>query len=180
MKQINLYDLYKNINVKKERRNDVFNTILDKCHNIIISYSKKENYKCFYTVPEFVVGLPLYNIQECIQHIYKHLKKNGFLVNYYFPNILYISWDPNEIQREKNKNKMIQSNQQYEYQKQKQQQQQQQQNRYTHKNLSQHEMSANDMRKQHYQQYQQNIGNLPVPKQSGEFTGQYKKLSFND
>ena len=56
---------------------------------------------CFFEVPEFVIGYPLYNINECVNYIHDKLTSNGFLVKYYFPNILYISWSEDEIKYEK-------------------------------------------------------------------------------
>tara|TARA_B100000035_G_C20998352_1_gene553606 strand:+ start:841 stop:1170 length:330 start_codon:yes stop_codon:yes gene_type:complete len=46
-----------------------------------------------YKVPEFVVGMPIYNGLECVKYVVRALKKNGFYVKYTHPNLLYISWD---------------------------------------------------------------------------------------
>jgi hypothetical protein len=51
----------------------------------------------FYEVPLFVVGYPLFDISECIEFLIKELESNGFLVRYFFPRYLYISWDFEEI-----------------------------------------------------------------------------------
>ena len=52
-------------------------------------------------VPEFIVGAPIYNMTECLEFVINALKKNGFLVRYYFPKMLYVSWDIDEIKSEK-------------------------------------------------------------------------------
>jgi hypothetical protein len=56
--------------------------------------ASKEKYELYYDVPQYVVGLPLFNINECIDFIIKQLTNNGFNVKYNFPKMLYISWFP--------------------------------------------------------------------------------------
>jgi hypothetical protein len=56
--------------------------------------ANKEKYEFYYDVPQYVVGLPLFNINECIDFIIKQLTNNGFNVKYNFPKMLYISWFP--------------------------------------------------------------------------------------
>lgn len=103
--QINIYDLYRNINEKKTKRNYCYIEILHKIHEKIKKVSDREQYKIFYDVPVFVYGLPTYNLNNCTAYIMKQLRSNGFLVKYYFPKYLYISWDPREILNYKNEKK---------------------------------------------------------------------------
>lgn len=95
MKQINIFELQNTINKKKARRTNVYDNILLKCHMKIEEAAKKENYFCYYDVPEYVIGLPLYNITDCIEHVIDKLKENGFKVHYLFPKMIHISWYPN-------------------------------------------------------------------------------------
>lgn len=95
--KLNIYDLYRNINDKKEKKNISYNEVLYKIHDKIKRTSEKERYKLVYEIPEVVFGLPTYDLNMCIAYIMKQLRSNGFLVKYYFPKILYISWDPREI-----------------------------------------------------------------------------------
>ena len=95
--KLNIYDLYRNINEKKEKKNISYNEVLYKIHDKIKRTSEKERYKLVYEIPEVVFGLPSYDLNMCIAYIMKQLRSNGFLVKYYFPKILYISWDPREI-----------------------------------------------------------------------------------
>lgn len=94
MKQLNIFELQSSINKKKQNRVYVYDEVLGKCHTKIQSAAKKEFYECIYDVPHYVVGLPLYNITECINHLIEQLKYNGFEVTYFFPKTLYISWRP--------------------------------------------------------------------------------------
>ena len=97
MKNLNIYELHDEINKKKEKRTRSFDKILETCHQKIINASKKELFKVYFDVPDFVLGLPVYDLSECIKYIVKSLENNGFLVKYIFPKLLYISWDFKEI-----------------------------------------------------------------------------------
>jgi hypothetical protein len=50
-----------------------------------------------FEVPEYVVGLPLFNLNMCIAFIIRDLRTQGYFTKYLYPNFLYISWDPIEI-----------------------------------------------------------------------------------
>ena len=97
MKHLNIYELHEEINKKKKKRSQSFDHVLGTCHQKIKNASKKELVKVFFDVPEFVIGLPVYNLTDCIKHLMKSLEENGFLVQYFFPKLLYISWDFDEI-----------------------------------------------------------------------------------
>ena len=99
--QLNIYDLYRSINEKKEKKNVSYNEILYKIHAKIKQTTEVEKYKLIYEIPEVVFGLPSYDLNLCMAYIIKQLRNNGFLVKYYFPKILYISWDPREIKEYK-------------------------------------------------------------------------------
>lgn len=75
-------------------KNKTFNkiyTIIDK--KIILS-SSANNYYIWYQIPEFIVGLPLYNLLDCKLYIEDKLKDNGFTTEFFEPNILLITWFP--------------------------------------------------------------------------------------
>ena len=79
---------------KNQRHYEAFDHILTGIYKHIekcISMFRTATY-CVYTVPEFVLGYPLYNLNECIGYIQDKLKKNGYSTKYVFPNILFISW----------------------------------------------------------------------------------------
>ena len=109
-KQINIYDLYRNIKELKNKKNYCYNEVLYKIHERIKKTSDKEKYKIVYEVPEMVFGVPAYDLNKCMAYLIKELRHNGFLVKYYFPKILYISWDPREILSYKKQKKTNQNN----------------------------------------------------------------------
>lgn len=94
MTNINIFDLHKNINEKKNKRHNSFQNVLTQCHNRITRCAENELYDCYYEIPEFIIGIPLYNLTDCVKYIYNHLQENGFNVRYIFPKMLFISWHP--------------------------------------------------------------------------------------
>ena len=47
----------------------------------------------YFLLPEFVLGIPRYDIDACNSYIIEKLKKNGFNIKYTHPNLLFISWN---------------------------------------------------------------------------------------
>jgi hypothetical protein len=94
MKQINIFELQNSVSKKKELRKRVFITILNKCHAKIKEAAKNELYLCYYEVPRYVIGLPLYNLEDCIKFIINQLVDNGFVVEKVLNSCIVISWFP--------------------------------------------------------------------------------------
>ena len=91
--KINIDELY-----EKKRQNDVnklelFRKILNRIHVRIKTTANqaKEKY-CWFVVPEVIIGVPRYDQGACIAYIMDTLKTNGFLVRYFHPNTILISW----------------------------------------------------------------------------------------
>ncbi len=85
------------INQQKERDKIKFITF-DKIYNNIekkiLKASSSNFYYIWFEVPTFLIGYPQYNFNECFEYLIYKLKKNGFLVETYDPNVLLISWFP--------------------------------------------------------------------------------------
>jgi hypothetical protein len=94
MKQLNIFELQNSINKKKQYRTNVYESVLEKCHTKIKHAAIKEKYELYYDVPQYIVGLPLFNINQCIDFMIRNLSDNGFKVLYNFPKMLHISWYP--------------------------------------------------------------------------------------
>ena len=43
-------------------------------------------------MPEYVFGEPIFKLPECILFIITNLKNSGFIIKYYKPNVIYITW----------------------------------------------------------------------------------------
>lgn len=89
---LNIYELHKKKNARERNRLSYYKRVLHKCYHRIVTVSENCKTQCVYKVPEFVVGMPIYNGLECVKFVVRALKKNGFYVKYTHPNLLFISW----------------------------------------------------------------------------------------
>jgi hypothetical protein len=90
---INIEELHREQDKKEESRQEIYNRILEMAHQKIKLTSKISKDKfCFFSVPIFVAGLPLFNVNNCIIFLTKTLTDNGFNIRYTHPNLLLISW----------------------------------------------------------------------------------------
>ena len=94
MKHLTAADILKQQNSRQTRRHEAFNIILDNCYKRIQKCVQvlRNVHSCFFEVPEFLIGYPLYELNECIQYCIDILTSKGFAVQYIFPRILMISW----------------------------------------------------------------------------------------
>jgi len=90
---LNIDDLNNTLKEKEDKQNKIYDEILKKCHHKIkkTSETSTEGF-CFYVIPEYIYGFPLYNYKGCVIYLFKTLTKNGFEVKYTHPNLLFISW----------------------------------------------------------------------------------------
>jgi hypothetical protein len=88
-------DLIKSQEEKKKIKEKTFKKILERIEKKISIASNSDFYYTYYEIPELILGLPLYSVQDCIKYVKKKLEKNGFKVLFSEPNILLISWQPN-------------------------------------------------------------------------------------
>tara|TARA_B100000963_G_scaffold348073_1_gene355137 strand:+ start:1319 stop:1747 length:429 start_codon:yes stop_codon:yes gene_type:complete len=93
MSQIDMKELHATINKQSLKRMELYDSILKKCHSRILYNSGLQRTYCFYQIPEFVIGTPLYDILELRNYIMNSLKTNGFDILYIDPNWLFIYWN---------------------------------------------------------------------------------------
>ena len=92
--KMNIDELYS----KKQERNlntvKNYNRILNRIHTKIkyVANNTSDNH-CWYIIPEILIGIPRYNSLDCTCYILNKLKENGFVINYTFPNLLFICWN---------------------------------------------------------------------------------------
>ena len=103
--KINLDQLYENKQKQNLNTLSVFNKIIKRIHSKIKHISNKNNAEqyCWYLVPEIIIGIPRYNLNECTSFVIHNLRDNGFKVIYTHPNLLFISWGhwvPNYVRNE--------------------------------------------------------------------------------
>jgi hypothetical protein len=94
--KINAFELQKKQYNKELSRIKIYEKILEKCYYKIKSSSNNENTYCFYVIPEYILGVPIFNLTNCVIYLIKKLRENGFICKYCHPLNLYISWYSDE------------------------------------------------------------------------------------
>jgi hypothetical protein len=87
-----LYEKKRNYDLKKL---ELFKKILNRVH-VRIKTTAKQNINdkfCWFVVPETIIGVAKYDQASCIAYIIDCLEINGFIVRYFHPNTLFISWN---------------------------------------------------------------------------------------
>lgn len=92
--KINLDSLFERKRQINQSRLSVYQKILHRVHERIKHTARQKDSEdfCFYVVPEFMFGVPRYDVATCISYIMEQLQENGFVVKYTHPNLLFISW----------------------------------------------------------------------------------------
>ena len=95
--------LIKEQKVRDERKKITFEKIFLIIEKKIVLASAVNNYYCWYSFPEFIIGLPMYSLQECKDYIEIKIKNDGFETEFFEPNILLIKWFPKDNSNDKHK-----------------------------------------------------------------------------
>lgn len=92
--KLNLDDLYSNKKEEFQGKIKVYQNLLARVHRKIKHTSRQRNNDCycFYVIPEFIFGIPKYDVAACTSYIIQKLQENGFQTKYTYPNLLFISW----------------------------------------------------------------------------------------
>ncbi len=99
--RLNILELHRKLNKRNEKKSICYEKVLEICQKRILSQTDRDKMSCIFEFPEYIIGYPLFDLNECIKYCEKQLISNGFLVQYYFPNKFYISWDFDEIKKQK-------------------------------------------------------------------------------
>jgi len=98
-------DIHK-LNLKRDQRElakfKLYKKVLNRIYRKIEQTSNSYQSSLFYKVPEFIFGIPRYNIIETSKFIVSKLQELGYIVVYTPPNFLFVSWDhiPSELKLE--------------------------------------------------------------------------------
>lgn len=92
IKMINIQDLNRRRREKQKRDLEIYQRVLKRCHNRIRLSAHKMGTQCVFTVPQYIAGLPLYSLQDCIRFLKKTLRQNGFKVKTVSFDQLFVSW----------------------------------------------------------------------------------------
>jgi len=103
--------LYNEQEKRDALRLKTYNNILEQVHNKIkiIAKQPKNDKTLMFVVPDFVLGVPRFNKRDCIVYLAWNLRNNKFDVQYYHPNLLYISWEKHEQQYKDERSPIVQT-----------------------------------------------------------------------
>jgi hypothetical protein len=75
----------------------VYEKVLGMCFRKIRDYVLRDQKFCFFNVPEFIPGFPVFNMTHCSAFILRKLRVAGFQAQLLPPNVITIIWnmDPN-------------------------------------------------------------------------------------
>ena len=92
--KLNMDELYKQKQQSEEHKIKIYQKILARVHKKIKATSRMRNSDrfTFFVLPEFILGIPRYNMVECTSYVIEKLIDNGFMIKYTHPNLLFISW----------------------------------------------------------------------------------------
>lgn len=88
----NARDVSRVVQEKRASQFEHFSKVLRLCQVEISKCVDLGYTHCIFEVPSFLVGHPLYDINECIVYVLRKLQEHEYHVSYYFPNTIYITW----------------------------------------------------------------------------------------
>lgn len=77
----------------RNRKEETLVDVLHRCNAWIEKHVRRKHTSCVYAVPEFLWGVPAYDLSTCVRFLHGRLTEQGFCVAYLFPRFLIISWD---------------------------------------------------------------------------------------
>ena len=86
-------EIHKNQKEREKKRVQIYDKILIRCLKKIKESSIKEDSYSFFEMPEYIPGMPLYNMTECLMYILNALKDKVFNSRYVDPYLIFISWN---------------------------------------------------------------------------------------
>lgn len=93
MTKVDINELYAVQDKQEKEKIHSFETLLKRCHKSIKLDASHGALDSWFVVPEAMIGHPLYDIQDASNYVLDALDENGFYVEYFEPNIIFISWD---------------------------------------------------------------------------------------
>jgi hypothetical protein len=85
-------DIQKYYDDKQMKKKKTYNKIVLRIMRLMKETAEKGKNMCMYVVPEIILGIPIYDINECIMYIRDILKDKGFESAAADPNIIIIFW----------------------------------------------------------------------------------------
>lgn len=95
------FDIRKLYNREKNRddhRQELYDSIVRKIHHRVETVTMRKETHCLFQVPQFILGMPLYDPFQCTGYVIQTLTAQGFHVKYYHPNTLFVDWSRHHIE----------------------------------------------------------------------------------
>lgn len=99
MDKLNLKNLHATNEKLEDLRIKTYEQVKKQCYNRIDIISKAPKNYCWFSIPKLVVGYPPIDIQKCACYIKKKLDDEPVVYEFYEPNLFYITWDKNIINK---------------------------------------------------------------------------------
>ena len=90
--------LYVHQKKKTQQKKELYESVMKKVHYRIEGVASRSETQCLFQVPEFMLGMPLYDSFHCSGYVIERLKKEGFHVQYMHPNWIHINWSKHLIE----------------------------------------------------------------------------------
>ena len=100
---VNIDDLRDRHISKCNIRTKIYEKLLEKCYYRINNSAENDLTYCIYPIPDFVLGMPTYNLAYCAAYIIFDLRRNGFNGRFFNPNVIFVQWNyeqPSYLRRE--------------------------------------------------------------------------------
>ena len=85
-------ELLKQQEEKKKKKEKTFKKIYKNLEKRIIIANSANHNSIWFEIPEFILGIPIYNVKECNNYLQKKLEKNGFSSKFFEPKYLSVDW----------------------------------------------------------------------------------------
>lgn len=86
------HELYQHHVHRQHGRIKTYNVVLKRLENRILQTAKMDQYECEYEVPTFIVGEPMYEVQDCVVYLYMKLHRSGYKVKLVSNHTVRVSW----------------------------------------------------------------------------------------
>ena len=93
MQIFTVQEIHRKQKEKETNRINIYKSITNRCFKKIKETSLNEETFCFFRIPEYIPGLPLYNMTECVMFILNILREKGFSARYCDHFTMYIAWN---------------------------------------------------------------------------------------
>jgi hypothetical protein len=88
-----IHEIHKKQREKEKMRIKIYEKIASKCFAKIKDTANNEITYCFFQMPEYIPGYPIYNMTECIMYLIDLLHEKGFKARYCDKFMIFISWN---------------------------------------------------------------------------------------